>query len=614
MQTQIRVRPLKSGDSSSTTFSLKKSLAHDLRKYHADHIDSDRAEKNLLSKGFTEFSAMERLAAIKNKYGMVCKTSTIDVASYVFTVNDAFFDTQEKKQTFFDQARKFLERECGEDSILGLIGHDDESGFHVHAYAVPLHETKFKNRFGENVKTVINFRGKYSHSKQELMEYRKNHMSDKTKTGELQTRWAEFIQQVFPELERGKRNSERRHITPKEYRKMIQTAEVELDNSIKEKKLQEEELTEKISATKKYLLELQAKVKSLNMERYKIACELSEAEKARQNEFRKISIKELAKIFGRKSFPASVRTEDGKLRKIANAFDYLMYIEGLTFTGAIKFLHENFSSDRTFPTVNDALKEVTAKPKYLTVKEDLIRRQMKALGNIPVRITLQKKEVVEKDGKLVEQDRAIVLTGLNQEEEFFVNTDQLVDQIKTLNRFNAEGWNVFITPIEYEAGDSFIKKFPIVVDDVKDIAKLKREFGDPNLILETSAQNYQAIYVLDNLIDYTRSKNSIKKQRQLYNDLFLGLNRRYGDPRISGLRHGFRLAGYANQKPGRGNTFVRIIESNPNPPLMLQNSIRLELEKLLQQTSGGPRKPSGELKEETLASAKPTPKPRPGVK
>lgn len=295
-------------------------------------------------------------------------------------------------------------------------------------------------------------------------------------------------------------------------------------------------------------------------------------DKGRVGVLRQVDVIELASYFGKSSFPAAVRSKDGKLRKIVNSFDYLMYIEGMSFAESVKFLCENFA-DKAIDTIKKSLKDVNSKPKSFAIKEEIIRRQMEALGNPVVRVTMQKKDNGDAKG--------ICYTGLGREQEFFLNVNQLIDKIHIWNRFNFDGWNIYITPIEYEYGNEFKKTVSILVDDVKDVDKIKKDIGIPNLILETSPNNHQVVYVVKNLIDYTTSKNMITKQRMVYNEIFRGLNRLYGDKKISGLRHCFRLAGYTNQKPNREPVFVRIVESNLNPEPRLENSIKIELDKLL---------------------------------
>lgn len=556
--TQVRIKPLKSCEKNSTKYSLDRSLSHDLREYDEEHID--KSKPNIFLEKINKNIIYERLENVKKKYGMVCKNSTIDVANFVFTVNKNFFENNdEKKEFFLLHVNEFLKKECGEDAVLSVIGHDDEDGFHVHAYAVPLHKTLFKNRHKENEKIVINYRGKYSHSQKEIAEFRKNHMADKTKTGELQTRWAQFAKQLFPELERGKKQSEAKHISPKEYRKMIEKTLPELEKKNENLLKNNEKLSEenkKLNNEKNVLLS--------EIDLYKSEVELGENEKAMRNDLRKISPIEVAKLLGRNSFPSHINV-NGKTEKISNSFDYLIHVEGMSFSGATKFLYEHFSANRVEKTVKENVESET--PLYNRIKNQLIKKQMQALGNPVVRVTCQK----IKDGKKI----GVNLTKNNETgEEFFWNTEQIISNLHKLNRYNADGWNIYITPIEYEHGDNFTRKIPMLIDDVKDIEKIRNDIGEPDLIMETSPGNYQVVYCVENDIDYTQSKKKIEEKRGIYNQVFKAINQKYGDEKISGLRHCMRLAGFTNQKPEHEGEFVKLTSATKNP----QNNVKTILE------------------------------------
>lgn len=517
-----------------------------------------------MERGITKEKIFQRLETLKQKYEMPREDSKIDVANYVFTVNKKFFEEDEKrKPLMLIHVQKFLEKECGKDAVLFVVGHDDEDGYHVHAYAVPLHETRRKTKYKDEKKTLINYRGKYAHTREELAEFRKNKIVDKTKTGELQTRWAEFAQTLFPELERGKRQSEKKHVTPKEYRKMIEKEIPKIENNISEMKSEITELRsekfimkKEVSNIKEEKEKLEKIVDELNMDKYRIQFELSEIEKERQKELRLIHPEEVAKILGRKSYPSHVKDSKGNTRKIVNAFDYLVYVEGMSFPGATKFLCEYFPEGRTTKTIQKTFH--SEKSNMQKIKEDLITKQMESLGNPAVRIMVQK---IDENGKKIGGNLS---RDTKTKEEFFFNADQLKEAIPTLNRYNSEGWNIYIMPIEDENADNFSKKIFILVDDVRDIEGMKNSLGEPNLILETSANNFQAIYTVENKINYNASKGNIKREREPYNQIFKQINQQFGDEKISGLRHCIRLAGFANNKPNREGVFVKIIEKNPN--------------------------------------------------
>lgn len=165
-----------------------------------------KGEDVIFLRNVTEEEILGKIEELKIRYPMVTKNSTIDVVGYIFQVNRMFFNDGDitKKVTFLFQAEKFVETECGDDAVLLSVGHDDGDGFHVHVFAVPVHDTAYQNRHERKMRRVVNFRGKYAHSRLELHRFREDGRMSETKTGKLQTRWAEFVKKSFPDLERGK--------------------------------------------------------------------------------------------------------------------------------------------------------------------------------------------------------------------------------------------------------------------------------------------------------------------------------------------------------------------------------------------------------------------------
>lgn len=299
--------------------------------------------------------------------------------------------------------------------------------------------------------------------------------------------------------------------------------------------------------------------------KYQLECNLSVEEKQRTDELRLIDIYEVAKIFGENSYPASVDFK-GKKKKINNCIDYLVCCQELSFSGAIKFLIEQFGEVSTARTIANAVKDVKKEiPKSTKVKIDLIKKEFEALNNPVVRITMQHPKT----------KKAIVIGKDEYDEEKFYNYNQVIGFIERLNFYNTDeqGFNIYITPIEFELKRD---KIAILIDDVKKYDDERQintyqetisNLGNPNLIMETSKDNYQFVYLLDNKIDYGNSKKKLgkEKDRNDYNEFFIELNRKFGDKTINGLRHPFRLAGYANKKKDRDNFFTKIIYANSNP-------------------------------------------------
>jgi hypothetical protein len=99
---------------------------------------------------------------------------------------------------------------------------------------------------------------------------------------------------------------------------------------------------------------------------------------------------------------------------------------------------------------------------------------------------------------------------------------------------NHRGYNIFITPFSEAV-------WYILLDDVlpQKLAELEGLRLTPQMLIESSPQRFQGIYLLP--------KEMATKDEA--NGLFRLINARHGDPKISGLTHPFRAAGFKNRKP-----------------------------------------------------------------
>lgn len=104
------------------------------------------------------------------------------------------------------------------------------------------------------------------------------------------------------------------------------------------------------------------------------------------------------------------------------------------------------------------------------------------------------------------------------------------DNLKKMKSLNVRDFAIFITPQEQNTNKIFI-----LVDDTSE--KVIEVFGKPNNFLQTSPKSQQAIYTVPYIHD-----------RDLYNKVFMYINLMYGDHKLLGLRHPFRLAGFSNRK------------------------------------------------------------------
>lgn len=115
-----------------------------------------------------------------------------------------------------------------------------------------------------------------------------------------------------------------------------------------------------------------------------------------------------------------------------------------------------------------------------------------------------------------------------------------------LSRENARGFDVYVTPIDSA-------HHYMVIDDMQPgaLERLRADGFAPSLVQCSSADNQQAVLKLAKQPGEQKEANA----------LVVELNRQYGDPNFSGVIHPFRMAGFANKKPGRGDVFTRVIEA-----------------------------------------------------
>lgn len=78
----------------------------------------------------------------------------------------------------------------------------------------------------------------------------------------------------------------------------------------------------------------------------------------------------------------------------------------------------------------------------------------------------------------------------------------------------------------------------MLLDDCKlSLEELHKSDLKPCVYQQTSWDSYQAIFKIPNNIN-----------RDVVNEYFKNVNKKYGDPKITGLKHGFRLSGFKNMK------------------------------------------------------------------
>jgi hypothetical protein len=168
-------------------------------------------------------------------------------------------------------------------------------------------------------------------------------------------------------------------------------------------------------------------------------------------------------------------------------------------------------------------------------------RQSTALGAPEYRLTLKSRK----------DDLASFSLGKGKGPEGverFYTPESVADLIPYLSRQNLLGRDIYITPIDKA-------HHYLVIDDAtpEGIAEMRVEGFSPALVQESSAGNVQAILKIP--------RRDEKGEQKAANQLVVTLNKKWGDDAFSGVIHPFRMAGFANKKPGRDNAFTRVLEA-----------------------------------------------------
>lgn len=195
-------------------------------------------------------------------------------------------------------------------------------------------------------------------------------------------------------------------------------------------------------------------------------------------------------------------------------------------------------ADLAAPAVTGAVEDLPSPvTKALQAKQDAWSRQSSALDAPTYRLTLK--------GRL-EGLRTYNFGKAKDGTEHFYTRDEVAKLLPKLSRENARGFDVYVTPIDP-------KHHYIVVDDMRDesMKQLRADGFEPCLVQQSSHDNWQAI---------VKIPKGANEQSQA-NELVGELNRRYGDPKFSGVVHPFRLAGFSNKKPGKNGAFTRVAEA-----------------------------------------------------
>lgn len=591
----LRVEPVHATDLGSMG-------AHHDRSVEPDsHIDASRSYLNmqLMGTGNTRLDALSVIQSVKS-----AKTGGPVAAEGILTAGVDYFDEHYSGwredssilQTWIDANLVFLQSgKVG--TVTSAVLHLDEEAPHIHFVSIPIAEVRLKNRYGERTENKISYGAIFADPKKHLAECRKaGTTSTDTKLGRLQTEYARAVAGVG--LRRGT-TSKKKHETPKQYRDRIAAAEQAVPMQTLTEQLIEPPVLSVIDrlevmgkgAGAKVMQQQQEKLVAVANEavsrgelaRGAAALVIQNAQLKEQVETLQKSLKEKDDIMQQQADSLKrngdhmrfIRElEPDKLMQLMNyskrqldpivnngkkwnAINAVMQLDNLDFKSATQALlvatgnaeavaeaaAEHMREEVIASAPNDAATTIKPSVKKSAVhgrQEKEVIRELEAIAADRYRITLMHND----------RNKPTINLGKSRiegEPEKFYTASEVLELLPTLSYRNANSYNVFITPIPTDT-EHFI-----LIDDIKNMEAVKEY--QPSLILQSSPKSQQA------LLKVAGSFTS-----EQLNGYFRGLNEELGDPKITGVIHPLRLAGFTNRKPkykdSRGYfPFVSIVES-----------------------------------------------------
>lgn len=260
-----------------------------------------------------------------------------------------------------------------------------------------------------------------------------------------------------------------------------------------------------------------------------------------RDQFRKTSLEEFFYVMGvdkSKHCPDHVES-NGRTRKISNPIDYLIYVLHWDMQSVDQFIAHTWSENLASKTPYEVVRKEEKRASFYRDLREQITMEWDYLGVQSGRI--QAIDITNKEA-------APKPIRVHAHYDFLTLDELLTDKILSyLAYLNANNHHIFMSV------DETIDKNPhlILIDDfsMDKYNTLVKSVGLPNMIIQTSPDNYQVLYRVD-----TRTG---EERRRVIN-AFNALNATFGDPKCLGLRHPFRLVGFRSKKAGRDGFMTSI--------------------------------------------------------
>ncbi len=243
--------------------------------------------------------------------------------------------------------------------------------------------------------------------------------------------------------------------------------------------------------------------------------------------------------------------------------------------GALSDLAAPIAEARSDKSASELGKQNAIRSREHKAKIAAWERQSEALGAEKYRITLKPRaEKDSRDRKLFAQNYGNPGNRADRDAsgipEKFWTKEEITQEITKLRAKNTMGYDVYITSIDNS------KHFIVVDDMTPDKEKALLDAGiKPAIIQKSRENNKQAIIIID--------KESSADEQKLANQIVTRLNKKWGDPKFSGVCHPFRLAGFNNKKQGKNNFITTLelsIHRKCNVTSVAMRKLRIEADRL----------------------------------
>lgn len=515
-----------------TSEDIISSVKHTLRLIETKNADPKI--KNLILYGNENIAENinNRLEEIRENSQRKIRKDAVLCIEYLQTASPDFFKNPEFNMAKWTEENvNFLKEKHGKN-LISCVLHLDETTPHIVSYVIPEKDGQLNCKF---------------------------YLGGKQKLSKLQDDYSEKMS-IF-DLKRGIKNSSAKHKTIKEFYSELNTKVNQSENNFNhlkklitkqpiKKLLQSEEKYNEIvkNHNKKLLDELKKltdyskkiELKNIDLKNENNNIKRTNNRLSEENEsltrriiemseelnLSKEDIQELRKT--NVTLVAKRLDYYGEIQKKENAIDLVKRVNSFTYNQAVAWLYNEIGIKKTVDEIAEyqekSLREINP-DRPLTYQEIEIKKQVKqqldAIDCEKYRITCMSEN----------NEQATFLMNKKGDKERFYSKEQVIDLIPALRYFNNKGYNIFITPQETDCYYILLDDCRLSFDDMKKVGL------NPCVYQQTSWQSYQAVFKVPNSIN-----------RDVVNNYFKELNKKHGDIKISGLKHGFRLAGFKNVK------------------------------------------------------------------